>query len=185
MKKILAILLFGVLSSSSADDWDWYNLDPSWGQWHPVSCEYGKDMSWVFENCNPYPQELQEQERKRCGEEKWKKGKELEACGVPKATIIKADNIQKAYEDFFKHTDDTIHFKDLPLENTRKDTFIKYIQYTWKGAKHLEIAYSVDDFSMDKDKNSCQYIHFFDLGDNNIEIVRVNGVYDYGLDCSK
>lgn len=36
MKKILAILLFAVLSSSGADN-DW--------QWYPVDCTYQKDMN--------------------------------------------------------------------------------------------------------------------------------------------
>lgn len=86
MKKILAILLFAVLSSSGADN-DW--------QWYPVDCTYQKDMNQVFENCSPYDQELQEQARKKCGEEKWKEGNKLAPCGAPEATIIKTTICQK------------------------------------------------------------------------------------------
>lgn len=77
-------------------------------------------MKLKDKHCSPLEQEFIN-EAKKCGEENWIKLQKWVNCGCPEATIIKANNIQKAYKYFISYQQNEIYLKNLPLKESRKE----------------------------------------------------------------
>ena len=89
------------------------------------------------------------------------------ACGAPQRVIIKTKDIQEAYKAYTQYAGEEWLLEKLPLQNFKQDIDDNLvIQYIWKGDTYLEIYYGFDM------KTQCDYVHFFDMGDGNIAIVK-------------
>lgn len=89
------------------------------------------------------------------------------ACGAPQRMTIKAKDIQEAYKAYTQYVGEEWLLEKLPLQNFKQDIDDNLvIQYIWKGDTYLEIYYGFDM------KTQCDYVHFFDMGDGNIAIVK-------------
>lgn len=157
MKKLLFLLL---IHFAFGEEYIW--------QWYRVDCTYTQNIETLFEYCSPMEQEFIEEARKECGEDNWIKLQKWIACGAPQKVIIGAKDIQEAYKAYMQYAGEKWLFEKLPLQNLKKEDDDYLIQYVWKGNTSLEIYYGFDM------KTQCDYVHFSDMGNGNIAIVKGN-----------
>ncbi|TLD79699.1 hypothetical protein LS70_009755 [Helicobacter sp. MIT 11-5569] len=159
MKQIkLYLLVLGMLNLAMGAD----NV-----VWKRVDCTYKNNIESLFEHCSPLEQEFIEEAMEECGVENWEKLQKWVNCGAPQSAIINNYDIPKAYKVFIKSKNRAVYFEELPMQSIKKviDNDL-FIHYQWKTSKHLQIIFGYDLHTQ------CDYIHFFDLGNGSVKIVK-------------